>query len=203
MHLTRYTASHVSLFHTFPLTQSLIHNMSCCVLDDRIYVCATRRTGAPLSVYSILFTYYDPGTTDNGFASVYVAGRSDILMMYMRSGKPLHTRDLGLTLYYYGYSDIFYYAIENGMWTGSLDEVFVTTCKYGHTDYVTQLLPHIDVHQQDDRGLFESCRFSREDMVRLLLARDTYPRKTLAKCIRSTANSSIRTMLQQCYIHIP
>jgi len=193
MHLTRYTASRVSLFHTFPLTPSLI--LGGCIRSITHDDTHKNPIGAPLSVYSILFTYYDPG--DTGFDRVFSCGRTDILMTYMRCGKPLHIKYLEYA-YYYGYIDVFDYALKTGLWIGNLDQVFATACRIGYLDAVKKLLPHI---VNRDRGLIHACENSHVSIVTLLLSRDTYSNVTLTDCIRVTHNQYIKQMLRRQKLH--
>jgi len=203
MLLSRYTASRVSLFHTFPLTKSLIHQMNCFTFLGRVYIHSYKYmlngrhviTGAPLSIYSILFTYYDPG--DSGFDRAFSDCRTDIIIMYMRmrNGKRIHTKYMQNAFICGGHIDIFYYALENCLWSGSLDATFHTACMYGHIDAVTKLLPHVDVLSNYGNGLFQASRFARKDAVTLLLSRDTYPNDILDACIRMTHNKDVRSIL--------
>jgi len=209
MHLTRHTACRVSLLHTLVIAPTMIHDMDYYILDECIrsiqkndrFLLITcddmdkpvdLPLGVPLSVYSILFTYYDPGA--EGFEDALVSDRPDIVMMYMRSQKPIHT-----TLIDYAYEcdfeDIFDYAISNGMWIGSLDEVFHSVCKGGHRNDVIKLLPHVDIHCQDDRGLYLACYHNNISVIILLLSRGIYSGVTLSRCIQATQNQNVRSML--------
>lgn len=158
---------------------------------------ASIQIGAPLCVYSILFTYYDPGA--EGFDCAFYDDRIDIVMMYMRmrSGKRIHVKYVSQAIVC-GWMQLFDYATDNGMWTGDIHDVYNTACTYDCVHAVTKLLPHVDVHGQDDSGLFRACSHSCERVVSLLLARDEYSGVTLNACICATYGDIIKKMLYTC-----
>jgi len=189
MHLTRYTSSRPSLMHTFPMTRAIVQNINGYTHDESIIVCIqiNGTIGVPISLYSILFAYYDPGTRGIDYATC--GARPDILILYMLSrGKPLHS-DYIHNSFFFRNIQVLDCAIENGLWVGSLDKVFVTACLRGLTDTVIKLLPHVDVHCHGDNGLYFACEYEYEDIVRILLDRDKYPVYAISRCQQCNNNS--------------